>query len=125
MAPMIAETSSSLKRPRVPSIGEAELDQSLVKKSKELDSETLKLTIKDLKDFPDILDVVNKAKGYFRSQALIRQPYPIGPQKLSLADEAHSHSGPSAIPRPADSGTPPDKSRVLKIVREVPRYSFD
>jgi len=123
MAPMIAETSSSLKRPRVPSIGEAELDQSLVKKSKELG--TPKLTIKDLKDFPDILDVVNKAKGYFRSQALIRQPYPIGPQKLSLADEAHSHSGPSAIPRPADSGTPPDKSRVLIMVSEVPRYSFD
>jgi hypothetical protein len=86
--PPIPENSQSaltLKRPRVQSVGET---ASTVKKSK---GPTVNIKVKHLKiQFPSIHTRVMWAKGFYRAQSLIRQPYALRAQKLSLAAEAYN-----------------------------------
>jgi hypothetical protein len=112
MAPPTAGTSSSLKRQRVPSIVEVSPGQSSTKKKK--------LSMAGLKPFPLLVDRVNVAKGQFRVLSLIRQPYPVGPQKLSLADEAHTWARTQETVA-VNYENAPSKADLLKLVRQSPK----
>jgi hypothetical protein len=107
MAPPTAGTSSPLKRQRVPSLVGACLDQ---KKKK--------LSAADLKAFPLLLERVNMAKGQFRVLSLIRQPYPVGPQRLSLADETHAWVMAQETVA-VDYRDAPSRAELLKLVRQL------
>jgi len=59
-----------------------------MKKSKRL---TTSLTVTDLRTlFPPLLPRVLWAKSFYRAYTLIRQPYALRAQRLSLAEEAHT-----------------------------------
>jgi len=110
--PQIAKGSQSavtLKRPRVHSIGEAGLDPSSVKKPK---SGT---TIGELKTkFPQLNDRVVWAKGHFRSLCLLRQPYPLSAQRLTIAAECFTLSLEGKTLQTYDN--PPDEEYIFKLV---------
>ena len=117
-----SQSTPSLKRSRVHSVGVAGPDPgpSSIKKSKGLDTGITdpRVTLTQLKRFPQLHAQVLWAKGLYRSQCIVKLPYSDRVKKLALANEVYGTSL-ARIRNPIAYDDAPERGGILALVSSL------